>query len=95
MSRVIPLIVVALLTVACAGRDRPEPQIRTVDVQVPVTQPCDAAGRIGAAPDYPDSDEALRGAPTLFDQVRILLAGRLLRIARGDALERVVAACSR
>ena len=95
MRRALPLLVLALSTAACAGRDRPEPEIRTVEVQVPVAQPCDAATRLGAPPDYPDSEEALVSASTLFDQLRLLLAGRLLRIARGEALERAVESCSR
>ena len=89
------LIALALLPVSCAGGGRPEPRIRTVEVQVPVPQPCDAAARLGAPPTYPDADEALRAAPTLFDQVRLLLAGRVLRIARGEALEDAVRTCSR
>jgi len=89
------LLALALLTAACAGGDRPEPRIRTVEVQVPVPQPCNAAARLGAPPAYPDGDEALRAAPTLFDQVRLLLAGRVLRIARGEALEQAVRTCAR
>lgn len=89
------LIALALLPAACAGGARPEPRIRTVEVQVPVPQPCDAATRLGAPPTYPDGDEALRTAPGLFEQVQLLLAGRLLRIARGQALEEAARACAR
>lgn len=80
---------------ACGGGERPEPQIRTVEVRVPVQVPCDAASRLGPAPQFPDGDQALRTAETLFEQVRLLLAGRVLRIARNDALESALQTCSR
>lgn len=92
--RVLP-IAAALALSACAGGERPEPQIRTVEVRIPVPQPCDAASRLGSPAAYPDTDEALRVAETLFDQVRLLLAGRVLRIARNDALEAAVQTCAR
>ena len=90
------LLALALTALAaCAGGALPEPVVRTVEVQVPVPQPCDAADRLGPPPVYPDGDEALRVAPDLFEQVRLLVAGRLLRIARGEALEEALRACGR
>lgn len=93
--KTIPLLSLSVLAAACASREPPEPQIRLVEVQVPIAQPCDAAARLGPAPAYPDTDEALRGAADIFEQVRLLVAGRLMRIARGGALEDAIGVCSR
>lgn len=88
-------LIVIMIVAGCAGGERPEPQIRTVEVQVPVSVPCQASQRLGNPPTYPDTDEALRTAQTLFAQVQLLLAGRVLRIARNDALEAAVQTCAR
>jgi hypothetical protein len=69
-----------------------EPPIRTVEVRVPVSTPC--AAKPGPAPNYPDSDAALRGAPNLAEALKLLLAGRLLRIGREAELEAAVKGCS-
>mgnify|MGYP000005731411 CR=1 FL=1 len=61
----------------------------------PTPTPDAPAVRLGAPPAYPDGDEALRTAPDLFAQVRLLVAGRLLRIARAEALEAAIRACAR
>ena len=89
------IITATLLLAACGGGERPEPQIRTVEVQVPVPVPCDAAGRLGPAPAYPDTDEALRAAADIFAQTQLLLAGRALRIARLDGAEAALRTCAR
>lgn len=81
--------------VSCAGGERPEPIIQVREVQVPVSVPCQAMQRLGTAPAYPDTDQALRSSPSLFEQVQLLLAGRVLRIARLDATEAAIATCSR
>jgi hypothetical protein len=71
----------------------PEPIIRTVEVRVPVPQPCPILDRLGPAPTYPDTAEALRAAPNLFERVKLLVAGRALRIAREAALIAAAQAC--
>lgn len=80
---VIVLLLLILLT-GCATTQSPppEPVIRTVEVKVPVPQPCKALDELGAEPSYPDTDDAVRGAPDLFERVKLLLQGRLLRQAR-------------
>lgn len=51
------------------------------------------APELAPEPAWPDTDAALRAAPDLFERVRLLAAGRLLRIARGREVEAALAAC--
>lgn len=89
---------VAIAALALAGcAHTPEPEIRTVEVKVPVDDPAcarEAVARLGAAPAYPDTPEAIRAAPNLFERVKLLLAGRELRIAREAALKDALEACA-
>lgn len=89
-------VVFAIGLGGCAGRVPPiarEPIIRTVEVRVPVPQPCPMLDRLGPAPVYPDTAEALHGAPNLFERVKLLVAGRALRIGREAALIGAAQAC--
>lgn len=79
----------AVFLTACATR--PEPVIRTVEVKVPVAIPC--AADPGPDPVYPDTDAALRAAPNILERTRLLLAARLLRMAREAELKAAVAGC--
>lgn len=63
--------------VACAHA--PEPKVRTVTVSVPVTRPC-VAKDVDLAPQFPDTDAALRASAGAGDMMQLLAAGRLLRI---------------
>lgn len=88
-----------VLIVACLSGcgHAPEPEIRTVEVRVPVDDPaCSRAAmeRLGAAPAYPDTPEAIRGASDLFERVKLLLAGRGLRVAHEAALMAALKACA-
>ena len=65
-------------------------QLRTVELPTPVR----CRPELGPDPDYPDTDAALRAAPDLFARVRLLLAGRLLRIARDQEKSAALAACA-
>lgn len=89
---------VAIAALALAGcAHTPEPEIRTVEVKVPVDDPAcarEAVARLGEAPAYPDTPEAIRAAPNLFERVKLLLAGRELRIAREAALKDALEACA-
>jgi hypothetical protein len=90
------ILLSGLLLAGCGGGgERPEPEIRTVEVRVPVPVPCQATQQLGAPPAYPDTGPAITAAANLFERVRLLLAGRELRIARNDALEAAVQACGR
>jgi hypothetical protein len=70
-----------------------EPTVRTVEVRVPVAQPCPALERIGPRPIYPDTAAAIAAAPDIAAKVGLLLAGRILRMAREDAAEAAMRAC--
>lgn len=76
-----------------AVQTRPEPEIRTVEVKVPVVQPCPALEVLGPSPAYPDSDQALAAASNLYERVKLLLAGRVLRMQREATINATVAAC--
>lgn len=75
---------------ACATA--PEPRIVTKEVRVPVPVAC--ASKPGPDPAFSDTNEALRAAGDLFEQVRLLLAGRAQRDARLTELKASVAGCS-
>lgn len=76
----------------------PEPIIQTIEVEVPVDNPECArtaeAEVVASAPDFPDSDERLREAPNLFERVKLLLAGRELRMDYERRLEDAIRACA-
>lgn len=77
----------------CGATQTPRPEIRTVTVNVPVSQPCVPSDLLGE-PTYPDTDDALRAAPDAAERYRLVAAGRLLRISRNETLETVAKGCS-
>ncbi|QUD88064.1 hypothetical protein [Phenylobacterium montanum] len=82
---------IALLAGCASTPDVAPPSVmHTVEVPTPVRCRPD----LGPEPDYPDTDEALRAAPDLFSRVRLLLAGRMLRIARDQQKTAALAACA-
>lgn len=92
-------IIAALALGACSHTDTPppEPTIKVVEVQVPVDDPAcarEAVARLGEAPAYPDTPEAITAAANLFERVKLLLAGRELRAAREAALKGALEACA-
>lgn len=60
-------------------------------VEVVVTEKCKP--EMTPAPDYPDTDALLMAAPDLFSRVRLLVAGRVLRVAREHELAAALKAC--
>lgn len=82
----IPILALA----ACGGT--PKPDVRTVEVKVPVAVKCVPEG-LKAAPAYPDTDMALKAAPGAADRYQLLAAGRLLRSQRLAEVEPVIAGC--
>lgn len=84
-------LIVALILGGCASTPAP-PRIETRTVEIPTPVRC--RPDLGPAPDYPDTDAALQAAPDLFARVRLLLAGRLLRIARAQQTEAALEACA-
>jgi hypothetical protein len=79
-------LAIALALAGCATADRVP---ATVDIPVPVH--CNPA--VGSEPIYPDTDAALRAAPSLFERVRLLVEGRLMRIQREAELNAAIKAC--
>lgn len=72
---------------ACATTKRStdvQTVVETVEVKVPVAVPCAALAKLGGEPAYVDSAGALQAAADIFEQVKILLAGRKQRIQRLD-----------
>lgn len=59
---------------------------------VPLIATCHPA--ISPSLEAPDTDQALLEAPDLFARVRLLLAGRLVRIARQRDLEAALQGCA-
>ncbi len=97
MSRLKLLVATpAALLAACAGRQTPPPQpiLTPVEVAVPVATGCVPAN-LAAAPEYPDTDQALRTAPDAASRYQLLYAGRKVRVARNNELEPIVAGCPR
>ncbi len=85
------LLALALLSGCASGpAETPPVRVRTVEIPTPVR----CRPQLGPEPDYPDTDAALRAAPDLFARVRLLLAGRLLRIARDEEKSAALAGCA-
>lgn len=87
------LVFAALMcgTYGCA-HVTPVPRVEYRDVKVAVPTPCKP--NLGPTPDYPDTDAKLKAATDDYDYVSRLVAGRLMRIARGLAQEAALAACA-
>lgn len=94
MTRCILIASALLAGCGSTGRVPLEPTVRTVEVRVPVVQPCPALERLGPRPNYPDTTQALAAAAGVAGKVALLLAGRILRIAREDAAEDAMRACA-
>lgn len=95
--RMILALSLVLTLAACAGsmdRPPPEPTIVTKEVLVEVSKPCATVEALGPEPAYPDTDEALATAPNLFEKVKLLVTGRILRITRLRAFNSAVRACN-
>lgn len=99
----LPIAIMAVLCavalVGCGPKqiERPEPVIETVEVKVPVDDPACARKAVAEIPAivYPDTDEALSQAPNVFERVKLLVAGRVLRQAREAMLIGSLVECAR
>jgi hypothetical protein len=95
MKRIALLCIAAIALCGCASGpsvpQEPAVQIKTVDVPVPVN--CDPSAKLGPAPTYPDTDSALASVPDVFTGVKLLKAGRRLRIARLAADQQALDSC--
>ena len=91
MTRLFALCMSAWLA-ACSTVQQPmEPIITTTET--PIALPVHCKTDVGPEPDYPDSDAALAAAPDVFSGVKLLLAGRKMRIARDGVKSAALAAC--
>lgn len=81
-----------LMLSGCAGGPTPEPRVETQQVLTPVTKSCVPA-TMPAAPEYVDTDAALRAAVGPEDRYQLLAAGRTQRIGRLGVVEPVLSAC--
>lgn len=70
----------------------PEPALAPIEVDRPVAASCVPAN-MADAPEYPDTDQALKTAPDAAERYQLLYAGRKVRTARVNELEPVIAAC--
>lgn len=89
------LVVLPITMLAACGHDQappPQPILTPIEVAVPVAAGCVPAN-LAAAPEYPDSDDALRQAAGPDARYQLLYAGRKVRIARTNELEPIVAGC--
>ncbi|MDR3507603.1 MAG: hypothetical protein P4L64_06860 [Caulobacteraceae bacterium] len=89
--KAIPAILLSLALGACATAP-PDRAVAVRTVEVPVAVRCQP--NLGPEPAYPDTDEALKAAPDLFARVRLLLAGRLMRMGRDAEKSAALQACA-
>jgi hypothetical protein len=87
-----PLLVVlgSVCLAACAAGPRPAPNVVTQVETLAVPEPCSASV---AAPDFPDTAEAIRAAPNIHERAKLYAAGRQLRIAYEAELAAAIAGC--
>jgi len=85
------VVCLGMLALAGCATTAPAPRIVTKTVQVAVPVSCKPA--LGPEPIYPDTDAALRAASDVYERVKLLVAGRLERIAHEALLNAAVAAC--
>ena len=79
---------------AAAPAPPPPPPPKVVIRRVPVRVSC-IARDFPRAPQYPDTDAALRAAAGAADRYQLMAAGRMMRERRLAELERAVEACRR
>lgn len=89
MSRAL-ILALALTLAGCATEGPPAP-LPPITTTVPIPVSC--VPDLGAKPEFPDTDAALKSAPSTFDRIKLLVAGRILRIAYQAKLEAALAAC--
>ena len=96
MSRVLAvpagLVAAGLVLASCASRPPAQPIVRTIEVAVPIATPCRVS--VGPAPDYVESDDALRRAGDIFEAMKLRVAGREQRQAREAVLEAALDGCA-
>lgn len=88
------LAALIFLTLTACGREvAPPPVAVPVVVDKAVAVSCVPSNYQREAPEYPDTNEALRAAPDAAVRYQLLWAGRSLRIARERENEAVISGC--
>lgn len=83
-----------LFLAGCATTRPAEPTVVTQKVDVPVAVSCVPAN-LPDAPQYVDTDAALKAAPDAAERFRLIAAGRLQRQSRLAVVEPVINSCRR
>lgn len=89
LACLIALCVAVAFLAACTTMGTPK--VETVLVNVPVPIRC--VPNLGPEPQYPDTNEALAAVSDIFTGTQLLLAGRLMRIARDEEKTAALKAC--
>jgi len=98
MNKLMLFLMFPLAACASTPRPQPEPQVVIQKEAVAVDAPC-VPDDLAPAPDYVDTDQALKAAGPAGDpaaietRYKLLWAGRSQRIGRLNSLEPIVAAC--
>ena len=91
------IIFTCLMLCGCGGRSvlpPPAPIIQTQVVHVATPVACPALAKLGPEPTYDDNAAALAAAPDIFEQVRLLLQGRIQRTQRISSYIAARTACT-
>jgi hypothetical protein len=70
-----------------------QPPLPPITIKVPVAVACIKDHSALAAPNFPDTDAALKAAPNVFERVKLIVSGRLLRMAYEVKLEAALSGC--
>lgn len=87
LRRSLIFLALVLSVYGCASA----PALPTV-VEVPVSVAC-VPQDFSPSPQYPDTKQALEAAPDLFERVKLLLIGKLMRDQRLTEFEAALSAC--
>lgn len=87
-GRMCSILAVSFTCAACATA--PEPRIITRTVEIPIATQCAVSV---TEPAYVDTDEAIAGAPNLYELAKLFKAGRLQRIGALGEYRAAVSGC--
>jgi hypothetical protein len=85
-------VALAAMLGGCVGTPAPAPKVVTLTRTLAVAEPCSAHV---AAPDFPDTAEAIRAAPDIHARAQLYAAGRQMRIAFEAELIAAMAGCQK
>jgi hypothetical protein len=84
-------MLLAALVLAGCGTPQSEIIPTPITIEKPVSVSC--IKEMPIKPEFPDTDAALKSANGIFGRAKMLVAGRLLRIAYEAKMEAALAAC--